>query len=111
MLLLPTSLALLPPAHSVAVARRHAVPVAAESPPPFTISRKGLYRLAVVTGYASLLLAVSKAEEDPAYQTAVARRDASEGLLGSSARSGAAARGVSASTDGLRLSGGLGSSM
>ena len=46
-----------------------------------------------------------------AYQTAVARRDASEGLLGSSARSGAAARGVSASTDGLRLSGGLGSSM
>ena len=77
MLLLPTSFALLPPAHSVAAARRCPVPVAAESPPPFTISRKGLYRLAVVTGYASLLLAVSKAEEDPAYQAAVARTIAS----------------------------------
>ena len=78
MLLLPTSFALLPPAHSVAAARRCPVPVAAESPPPFTISRKVLlYRLAVVTGYASLLLAVSKAEEDPAYQAAVARTIAS----------------------------------
>ena len=78
MLLLPTSFALLPPAHSVAAARRCPVPVAAESPPPFTISRKVLlYHLAVVTGYASLLLAVSKAEEDPAYQAAVARTIAS----------------------------------
>ena len=79
MLLLPiTSFALLPPAHSVAAARRRLpAPVAAESPPPFTISRKGLYRLAVVSGYASLLLAVSKAEEDPAYQAAVARTIAS----------------------------------
>ena len=73
MLLLSTSFVLLPPAHSVAAARRHPVPRAAESPPPFTITRKGLYRLAVVTGYASLLLAVSKAEEDPVYQARVAR--------------------------------------
>ena len=72
-LLLPTSFVPLPPANSVAAARRHSVPRAAESPPPFTITRKGLYRLAVGTGYASLLLAVSKAEEDPVYQARVAR--------------------------------------
>ena len=40
MLLLPTSFALLPPAHSVAAARRHAVPVAAESPPSLTLHRE-----------------------------------------------------------------------
>ena len=72
-LLLSTSLVLLPPANTVAAAvRRHPVPCAVESPPPFTITRKGLYRLAVGTGYASLLLAISKAEEDPTYQARVA---------------------------------------
>ena len=73
MLLLSTSFVVLPPANTLRLAPRHPVSRAAESPPPFTITRKGLYRLAVVTGYASLLLAVSKAEEDPVYQARVAR--------------------------------------
>ena len=63
-----------PPQNSAAAQRHTGVPRAIESPPPITITRKGvLYRLAVGTGYASLLLAISKAEQDPVYQERVAR--------------------------------------
>ena len=66
------SLLLRSPPNSV-TAPRHTAPCLVEGPPPFAITRKGLYRLAVGTGYASVLLAVSKAEEDPVYQARVAR--------------------------------------
>jgi hypothetical protein len=57
--------------------RRAAVTTASESPPPFSLTRKGALRLAVLSAYPPLLYAISKAEEDPAYATRVARTIAS----------------------------------
>jgi len=58
---------------------RRATIIAAEQqpPPPVSLTRKGILRLALVPGYAGLLLAISKAEEDPAYRSRVVRTIAS----------------------------------